>query len=824
MAEFDDIRGELRRARAALEAAADAAAAAGERVARGAADEAELERARAAAARAAAAERELRERFAVFTDPRKGIANLDDATPILLMPVRLETRFKEFSRGEAKAHELWVRVYPDDCWIDGFDPGLTESEVLDARAYWVGIWQAGGIEDQERGAWRMLAGAHGSGRAAWVVEQFQPLPDPPRPVKPRPEDVVLTVPVDARLPAGEERRRRDLVAGGLASQTVTRRRRAGAPSARVGRRRAARRGDRRRAAAGRLRQPAPGGRRQGPGRAQVAFVVFPAVETKRQPWTRAPRMRVLPDRFVFIGYRGDEPPLVRVGAPVPSTLFVGPDPSAPESEQLRHDADGNLIVPEELRWLTDFPPAVSVGMAFRDPAHGRAGEHGVRPRARRRRAAQRGQGRWAGRPRDAAAPPRASRKGLALIPQGTPTNNTEAVGAAHSRLDDPDESFDDAARAAVCARGRWLDKRDGQWLAELLGVDAAGARARPRRGRRTSSTRARCTALWPATLGYWMETMMAPVFARAAIDADAGVLHAVRQRARRGAGDPHRLAALRHPAGDGVLAPRVARRVTRREARPARRPYLRALHALLRAVRPRLAGPRRRRVRSATPGDDPHATAARHPRPAPGSVECAQRYAADAADALRPPRAGRLAGSSDALDPAVQPTERRDLLPASGRRRPRPPILELISSARHNALTGRVVDDRAALGERAIRAYTDDGRNYLAGRATRPVPRWTSSTAKTASPAGGRRTALLYLLLRHALQLGYHDDGRRLHVVPACTRPTAVRARADDPFLHVRTAGNVSESKYQPLYAFEPAITGERRAASATSSPARAAD
>src|SRR5438552_9123020 len=56
-----------------------------------------------------------------------------------------------------------------------------------------------------------------------------------------------------------------------------------------------------------------------------------------------------------------------------------------------------------------------------------------------------------------------------------------------------------------------LDKRDGQWLAEALGIDAAVLqKVRNSDGRDQADARAMNIALWPATLGYWMETMMGP--------------------------------------------------------------------------------------------------------------------------------------------------------------------------------------------------------------------------------------------------------------------------------------------------------------------------
>ena len=109
----------------------------------------------------------------VHRRPTKSIQRLNDNIPILLMPVRLETRFKTISDpGAAPVNQLWVRVFPDDCWIDSFDPLLTKTEVDNAKTYWIGIWKAGGIEDQERAAWRTLASSHVSGRASWIISQY----------------------------------------------------------------------------------------------------------------------------------------------------------------------------------------------------------------------------------------------------------------------------------------------------------------------------------------------------------------------------------------------------------------------------------------------------------------------------------------------------------------------------------------------------------------------------------------------------------------------------------------------------------------------------
>jgi hypothetical protein len=69
--------------------------------------------------------------------------------------------------------------------------------------------------------------------------------------------------------------------------------------------------------------------------------------------------------------------------------------------------------------------------------------------------------------------------------------------------------------------------------------------------------------------------------------------------------------------------------------------------------------------------------------------------------------------------------------------------------------------------------------------------------------------ALLYLMLRYALQLGYHDVSVRLHEAnDIFTRNAAVLAKRDEPFIHISQKANVSESRYHLLYKAEPSITG----------------
>ena len=147
-------------------------------------------------------------------------------------------------------------------------------------------------------------------------------------------------------------------------------------------------------------------------------------------------------------------------------------------------------------------------------------------------------------------------------PQGTPAHN--ATGT--KRRSTPDDDADAAltiARIVRCSRRSAIrtQKRDGQWLAEFLGLDPAFvASVHGSGGVDQMQARAMQTALWPATLGYWMNTLFTPnpgttsIFSGPGHRADPRVLHLVRLRPRPAASNPHRRPALRHPSRHGVLA------------------------------------------------------------------------------------------------------------------------------------------------------------------------------------------------------------------------------------------------------------------------------
>src|SRR6185437_12249361 len=103
--------------------------------------------------------------------PDRLIEAWDDAIPILMLPLRVETRW----RTEDAAHpELRVRVYPDDVAVTTHEKTLTSAEVAHGEAYWTALRAATGASTRDL-AWRGLAERFGANRAAWVAFATKPV-------------------------------------------------------------------------------------------------------------------------------------------------------------------------------------------------------------------------------------------------------------------------------------------------------------------------------------------------------------------------------------------------------------------------------------------------------------------------------------------------------------------------------------------------------------------------------------------------------------------------------------------------------------------------
>ncbi len=342
-------------------------------------------------------------------EPSIDVARLRADVPLVLLPVRLETRFARMG----DAGELLIRIYPDAIHGSAHDPLLTEAERDLAVAFWQRAWA--GDETQ---AWRELVRQIPATRAAWIVRATEPTN------------------IAAR-PEGEP--------------------------------------------------------------------IIPDVELRAQPWDRPSEAHLLPDRWLALAFRGDAQVRAGVSGPVVEPLAVGFDPQAPPGEGVDISGDG-LVLEEEVLWAVDFPRAETAGMALRLPLGAADLQQGfdrllligvkasLSPEDGQQRLADLLDGQhYTG--------------GLAVLAQGTPTNNTEGQPSAYPPPDP------DGARSFATERGAPLDtaEGDGARLMRALGLPSsvvghvAGADRREQ-----VAARGMNQALWPVTFGYYLQQMLAP--------------------------------------------------------------------------------------------------------------------------------------------------------------------------------------------------------------------------------------------------------------------------------------------------------------------------
>jgi len=371
----------------------------------------------------------------VAADPNQ--TSLPAGVPLLLLPVRLETRFIDVATAQTSEHtaaentttefdvaqfvinqptelELLIRVYPDTISTSSFEPDLTSDEIAAGTSYWQTGW-GNTTTDPRRDAWTTLANQFGAPRAAWIAATMMP----------------------TNL-------------GGT-----------------------------------------------------DALPTFPSPATRASSYEKAPTAEALPQHWTVVLQNGTTSRTVQGGQITPS-LAVG---FTPHDGQL---PDG-LPVDAGMRWLVDFAEAEEVGMGIRVPlaADEQAGfdriyVFGV-----------------CDAPDD--APGQEELVGLltahhytdgfSLVPQGAPTNNTSDASSAFSTAD-PNQAISYAVEAADDLATD--PAADGPTLAATLGLPTATfSHVRYADGTGGQNSADMVTALWPATLGYFLDQMMDPVFTAA---------------------------------------------------------------------------------------------------------------------------------------------------------------------------------------------------------------------------------------------------------------------------------------------------------------------
>ena len=344
---------------------------------------------------------------------------LDASTPLLLLPVNLETRFMSSGNG----NELWVRIYPDQIAINSHEPELTTQEIADGQSYWNALWVAGlppATLDEIQAPWRGLASLYGAARAAWIALQMTPT--------------------------------------NLSSQPV--------PAT-----------------------PA--------GTAPIPAPVFPSPPTRDSSWQKPALAAALPDAWTVVLVSGASTSSFRSG-PVTPGLAVGLTPGAGSFPP-------GSPVDTGLQWLVDFNQALAAGMALKIPLTAAQYQAGFSQIFVYGLGAQGNATEFAD-----LIDAHHYTDGFALVPQGSPTNNTTDASSAFSRKDPTfDISFAVERQAALNTDSNC----DGNAFAGMLGLDPQRlAHIQYADGTDQQNSADAVTALWPSTLGYFLSQMTANVF------------------------------------------------------------------------------------------------------------------------------------------------------------------------------------------------------------------------------------------------------------------------------------------------------------------------
>ncbi len=125
-------------------------------------------------------------------DPRQWMGRLDSRVPILLMPLRVQTRFRTTPNGTA----LLIRAYPDDVSVQSHDAALTTGEATGGRAYWAAPEESDDPATPTRKAiFRGIASHSGVPRAVYIIGAMNP-----ENAEPRVTDTLTRIPACWTLP------------------------------------------------------------------------------------------------------------------------------------------------------------------------------------------------------------------------------------------------------------------------------------------------------------------------------------------------------------------------------------------------------------------------------------------------------------------------------------------------------------------------------------------------------------------------------------------------------------------------------------------------
>lgn len=377
------------------------------------------------------------EDFATF-DISESARLLSSDLPILLFPVRLETKFVDVDDDSQGVKQLLVRIYPDDkIAVQTHENRLTEDEKESGEIYWKTVWYKGQSNiDARKKAWGTLVLRYGAARAAWIVRVLE-----------------------------EHLQNKDQWPADESDE-------------------------------GRVPKPS-----------------FKPIELKPISWTMPPSTRIMPDRWVVITYIGNQETHRVVGNPIPPNLNVAIDPMSQKEEDI--GGEGELKVDEGIKWTVDFATAESKGMGIRinnlTPAEQEGGFSRIIVIGLKYSADENESTNLV---KDLFESHHYTR-GLAFVPQGTPTNNTADKKSGFSSRDD-DANYQNSFEVEIADTPLYNPEndlykaKDGEIAAIALGlIPDFFVHIKNSGLSEHQDARHMGIALWPLA-GYFLEQMMRP--------------------------------------------------------------------------------------------------------------------------------------------------------------------------------------------------------------------------------------------------------------------------------------------------------------------------
>ena len=400
--------------------------------------------------------------------------------PILLFPVRLETKFKEVGSQRNKETELWIRIYPDEISIQTHENNLTEDEYEAGCLYVNRIWWAGSDETDPRkderkerrdSAWKELAGMYGPQRAAWIIRKFLFIEGEDNEeskekkyVENYPEDFPsLFIELDEYGNPEENE----------------------------------------------FEKP--------------QFKEKEEIDFRPESWSEPPRSYIMPDFFVVRLYRENNLVCQKSGNLIPTPLNIVRSPFPVEIEEdegevveedevevEQEDEENLLFFDEESKWVIDFNEAVEKGMAIKidsedvpdlENGFSRIIAIGIKSSADHSESQK--------LLKDLIQAHRFT-EGFGLIHQGTPTNNVAGVESGYSRQIDYEKYYQTEF-------GNNVITQDANRLARAIGVEpslfknienACKEESVEDEKKENENAKHMIKALWSITFGYYLKIML----------------------------------------------------------------------------------------------------------------------------------------------------------------------------------------------------------------------------------------------------------------------------------------------------------------------------